>query len=106
MNIDDLRAINVATMDKQLEALPTDDHSTYKFGIKGKPVGKLQEDLEITDLLSTEFNQDNKDLFEKDRVWRALQMKPYMGQITDKVLRNLEEDALMQTSLFDSIGQK
>lgn len=109
MNIDDLRAINVATMDKQLEALPTDDHSTYKFGIKGKPVGKLQEDLEITDLLSTNFNQDNKDLFEKDRVWRALQMKPYMGQITDKVLRNLEKDApmldmpAMPRSLFDEL---
>ncbi len=65
-------------------------HPSYPRGVPGEGLGRLQEDINIFQLLPDVVNIRGMDaLSPRATDIRAMQMKPYAGVITEDILKNL-----------------
>jgi hypothetical protein len=92
INARDGGIMNIGTIHGGKPRITDNDHPSYPDAVPGEGVGRTDQDVGILELLPEVVKERGipDPLNPRKTDLRALQMKPYKGRVTDKVLKNLE----------------
>jgi hypothetical protein len=92
INARDGGIMNIGTIHGGKPRITNNDHPSYPDAVPGEGVGRTDQDVGILELLPEVVKERGvpDPLNPRATDLRALQMKPYKGRVTDKILKNLE----------------